>query len=527
VANTRVDDSVAVQRLLSSGFEPKMPYPGSVSPWRAVCCTCGEISEKTLFQYEKFPCKYCSGKVLSKQTATRLAENANFVLLEPFKNTRTKTLATHKTCGRTFKASWASLRSGGGCGFCAGKKIDVNDANLRAHNAGLVPISSYPKALGKWKLQCKSCDRILLLDAGGVLKGHGCPYCAGVRVDDSDAFTKMLSASLKPIVDYPGSKTPWLCECLKCGEIVSPRRDSILAGQNGCMYCAGRKWRSNDAKTKLREANLEPLVGYPGFDSPWKSKCLICEKVVSPTLGTILNGGKCRFCAGAAVDPIDAIKVMKLNGLNPIVKFPGANKPWKCVCQLCKKTVTPQYGKVATGEVTGCAYCSKKRIDEKDAIEIMVKSNLTPLESYKTVHTPWKSRCNKCQQIVTPHLASIQRGSGCKFCAPYGLDLDAPATLYLIEQPELRAAKIGIAESTSDRIDVHIRYGWKVLKVWQFKTGDLAGRAENAVLEYFRNELKLPPFLRPADMPQGGYTETVSISAVSTGAIERVISSSS
>ena len=112
-------------------------------------------------------------------------------------------------------------------------------------------------------------------------------------------------------------------------------------------------------------------------------------------------------------------------------------------------------------------------------------------------------------------------------CAPYGLDLRKPATLYLIEQPELRAAKIGIAESTSDRIDVHIRHGWRVIKVWQFKTGELAGRAENAVLEYFRDELKLPPFLRPADMPQGGFTETVSALTISIDEIERVISNSS
>ena len=119
-----------------------------------------------------------------------------------------------------------------------------------------------------------------------------------------------------------------------------------------------------------------------------------------------------------------------------------------------------------------------------------------------------------------PHFASIQRGSGCKFCAPYGLDLNAPATLYLIEQPELRAAKIGIAELTSDRIDVHIRHGWKVIKVWRFNTGKDAGHAETAVLEYFRNELKFPPFLRPADMPQGGYTETISSAELRLDEIE-------
>jgi hypothetical protein len=125
--------------------------------------------------------------------------------------------------------------------------------------------------------------------------------------------------------------------------------------------------------------------------------------------------------------------------------------------------------------------------------------------------------------VVHPHFASVQKGSGCRFCAPYGLDLQKPATLYLIEQSELRAAKIGIAESTSDRIDVHIRRGWKVIQIWQFSTGELAGKAESAVLVYFRDELKLPPFLGPSDMPQGGYTETVSSSGLNTNQIETIV----
>ena len=523
VANIQVPESVAAGRLRVAGFRPQGPYPGAHKAWRATCVKCGELSSRTLFEHERFPCKFCSGKVLSKKVAENLALKANFQLHESYINTRTKTLATHTVCGRTFKVSWAALRTGGGCGYCAGKKIDVADANMRAHEAGLVPISPYPKSRGQWKLQCKSCSRMLSLDAGGVLKGHGCPYCAGVRVDDEDAVSKMISASLQPLVKYPGASTPWLCRCLKCGEHVTPRRDSILAGQNGCLFCAGRKWRSKEAEAKFKAANLAPLVKYPGFDSPWKSKCMICKKVVSPTLGTVLGGGSCRFCAGAAVDPIDAIEVMKRSGLTPLTEFPGANEPWKCVCKKCKKTVKPQYGKVANGEVTGCAYCSKRRVDEIDAVQIMKKAGLTPLEKYRSVHTPWKSRCNKCKQIVMPHFASIQRGSGCKFCAPYGLDLRKPATLYLIQHPELRAAKIGIAESTSDRIDLHIRYGWKVVKVWQFETGGLAVKAESAVLGYFRDELKLPPFLRPADMPQGGYTETVSLSAISMKELEAAI----
>ena len=273
----------------------------------------------------------------------------------------------------------------------------------------------------------------------------------------------------------------------------------------------------------MREANLQPIIDYPGVDLPWTSTCLICERNVSPTFGTVLNGGSCRYCAGVAVDPIDAVVAMKNNGLEPLVDYPGANEPWSCECLKCHKTVTPQYGKVVTGEVTGCAYCSNKRIDEVDAVRMMEEAGLTPLEKYQSVHTPWKSRCNKCNQVVQPHFASVQRGSGCRFCAPYGLDLHKPATLYLIEQSELRAAKIGIAELTSDRIDVHIRRGWNVIQVWRFSTGELAGKAESAVLAYFRDELKLPSFLGPSDMPQGGYTETVSSSGLNTKQIETIV----
>jgi hypothetical protein len=125
VANPQISEAVAAKRLEAAGFRPKSPYPGSASKWTAACIKCDEISARTLFAHERFPCKFCSGKVLSKKAAENLASKANFHLHQSYINTRTKTLATHKGCGRTFKVSWQALRTGGGCGYCAGKKIDV------------------------------------------------------------------------------------------------------------------------------------------------------------------------------------------------------------------------------------------------------------------------------------------------------------------------------------------------------------------------------------------------------------------
>lgn len=523
VPNKPVSNAVAEKRLRNAGFHPLHQYPGSNAKWRARCVKCSEVSDKTLFQYENYPCKFCSGKVLSKSTAISLAATAQFELLESFRNTRTKTLARHLTCGREMKVSWAALRKGGGCGFCARRKISVQDAHDRAASLQLVPIVPYISSRSKWRLQCRSCLRILNLDASSVLKGHGCAYCSGVRVDESDAVERMLAANLKPLVPYPGSRSPWLCQCLKCGETVSPRRDSVLSGQKGCLYCAGRTWRKAEAVKVFQDANLEPQVTYPGFSVPWKSRCLVCQKLVAPTLGTVLNGGRCRFCAGRAVDPTEASEIMRQNRLEPQVAFPGANRAWRCRCMNCSRIVSPQFGKVRDSEISGCAYCSRRRVDAVTAVRAMKAAGLIPLEDYPGVHTPWKARCEKCERTVSPHFASVQRGSGCRFCAPYGIDLTQPAILYLITHPEFMASKIGISQASSDRIETHLGYGWKVLKLWSFQSGEKAASAEAVVLSHFRKTLKLPPFLRPRDMPQGGFTETVSASAISIEEISKLL----
>jgi hypothetical protein len=522
--NRPIAKSVAEARLRKAGFSPLHRYPGSNKKWQARCRKCSEVSEKTLFQYESFPCKFCSGKRLPKSATERLAKLAGFQLLEPFKNTRTKTLARHLACGREMKVSWAALREGGGCASCAGRKITVQDAHNRASELGLIPLGSYVSSRAKWRLQCRTCLRLLSLDSASVLKGHGCAYCSGVRVDESDAVSRMLAAELKPLVPYPGSKTPWLCSCLKCGEIVSPRRDSILAGQQGCLYCSGRKWRNSEAVQVFKASNLEPREEYPGFSEPWKSLCLVCKRTVSPTLGTVLNGGGCRFCAGRATDPVEAVEIMRKNGLEPEALFPGVNRAWKSRCRKCSKIVSPQFGKVRSGEVSGCAYCSRKRISAPDAVRVMNSAGLVPLEEYPGVHSPWKSRCVKCEKVVSPYFVSIQRGSGCRFCAPYGIDLKKPAILYWITHPELKASKIGIGQASSDRIEIHLSYGWNLVRIWSYPNGELAAAAEVAVLRYFRKTLGLPPFLRATDMPQGGFTETISAAAVSIETISELLS---
>lgn len=58
-----------------------------------------------------------------------------------------------------------------------------------------------------------------------------------------------------------------------------------------------------------------------------------------------------------------------------------------------------------------------KRIDESVAIELMRQARFEPLEPYKLIKSPWKSRCLVCGNICHPILNNVKSGQrGCRVC---------------------------------------------------------------------------------------------------------------
>lgn len=151
------------------------------------------------------------------------------------------------------------------------------------HAAGMNPIDPYPGALKPWRCTCQSCGREVTPRYAMIQQGHGgCGYCAGKRVDAVEAEHRMREKGVEPLVPYPGSSIPWSCACLVCGREVTPMYSSILSGQSACKFCARRAVDESDAEESLRLANLEPLEPYPGAATPWKCRCLRCGTEVRP-----------------------------------------------------------------------------------------------------------------------------------------------------------------------------------------------------------------------------------------------------
>jgi hypothetical protein len=70
---------------------------------------------------------------------------------------------------------------------------------------------------------------------------------------------------------------------------------------------------------------------------------------------------------------------------------------------------------------------------------------------------------------------------------------------------------------SGSRLAEHRREGWQILAAFQV-TAKAAIAIEAGILRWWRGELGLPSFLRRDQMPQGGWTETVSAAGIDLAA---------
>jgi hypothetical protein len=383
--------------------------------------------------------------------------------------------------------------------------------------AGLTPLTPYLGAGKPWKSKCTRCKQITSPTYSSIASGTGCGVCAGKIVTEELAVKTMKKANLKPLVPYPGGKTKWKCKCLKCGEIVYPKYGDINQGDGGCKYCGGNFVSAEDAEKVMLTANIKPLVPYKNAGTRWESECLVCHKKIFPRYNTVKShGGGCRYCARKYLDSEDAIQVMRQAKLEPLVPYPGSQKPWRCKCLRCGYEVNPAYTTIQAGQ-KGCVYCGGKKVDPQKASKFMVSKGLKPLEKYKRADGPWKCRCMKCLKIVTPTYSAVSQGQGgCKYCTNKGLDYNSPAFLYLMTHQEFRAHKIGVGnhKTRNNRIREHTKTGWILINSRDFATGEDAFNVEQETLIWLRETKSLGIYLSKTEMPQGGETETVDASEI-------------
>lgn len=256
------------------------------------------------------------------------------------------------------------------------------------------------------------------------------------RIDPKVAEALMTNAGFKPLEPYTKSHSKWKCLHISCGEVVYPTYHSVQQGQGGCFPC-GRKTTANKrrlSETKsvqmMLDANLQPLEPYKSTDAPWKSRCMLCDKIVQPRLDGIRAGqGGCKYCANKVrginqtLSQEVAMQIIRKVNLEPLEPYKDSKTKWKCKCLDCGSTVNPRIGDIRNGG-GGCRKCGTAKtakaltIPKVRALEIMINANVRPIVPYPKAKNKWKSECLKCGRVVYPILSEVIAGhAGCSYCA--------------------------------------------------------------------------------------------------------------
>jgi hypothetical protein len=407
------------------------------------------------------------------------------------------------------------------CGYAENKRkqlLPEPEAIRFFLSKGFEPLVPYPGANRPWKSKCTKCNEITAPHLNRVRSGTGCGVCAGRIVPEHKAIEYMRNSKLEPLSPYPGGKRPWKSVCKRCNKIVYPKYSDIRNGDGGCKYCGGHFVEPDAAFQVMLVKGVTPQEPYSHNAKKWHCICNSCGRSVYPTWNSVQSGGNaCAYCARRKVDPDEAENAMLKHGAKPLEPYPGARAGWNCECITCGRRINPDYSSVVNAGLNPCGYCAGKRVDPKSAFATMVNAGLTPLEDYSRANRPWRCTCNKCKKIVTPTYSSIRIGQGgCRYCTNKGLDYNEPAYLYLMTNEVLAAHKVGVAnkKTRANRVNEHKKNGWVIFKTCDFVDGDSAFDVEQKVLLWLRTEKNLSSFCSREQMPQGGYTETVDASEI-------------
>ncbi len=304
--------------------------------------------------------------------------NSNIQILGNYINSKTPVECKCLICGYIWNASPCNLLSGKGCPKCA-HRVQLSQEQFVEQvgkvNAGIEIVGEYRTKRTHVECKCKKCQYEWKAVPELLLKGSGCPKCAGVLKKTQDQFVeevKTVNPSIDVIGTYRNSNTPVRCRCHNCGNVWNPLPSTIMGG-GGCPECGKKISIAKRTKSKqqfiaeLDKFNpmYEVLGEYKNNSSPIKCRCKICGNEWNPRPTTLLRGGGCPKCASAhsALVRLKDSKTFleelaSINGnISVLDEYKGNKTRLTCKCSVCGNEWKALPINLLRGN--GCPSCSK------------------------------------------------------------------------------------------------------------------------------------------------------------------------
>lgn len=133
-----------------------------------------------------------------------------------------------------------------------------------------------------------------------ILNGSLCPLCTGRR-KTTESFKKevfLINPNIDIIGDYVDTKTKIKCACIIDGYKWDALPNSLLRGY-GCPMCAGTNKKDQNEYVELvnvLNSNIEVVGEYINAKTPILHRCKICNNYWTATPHNILRGTGCPVC---------------------------------------------------------------------------------------------------------------------------------------------------------------------------------------------------------------------------------------
>lgn len=102
-------------------------------------------------------------------------------------------------------------------------------------------LEEYSNRKTKIRCQCKNCGHVWMVIPNNLMRGAGCPKCAGTLRLSNDEFRLRLSMICPDIEvqgDYVNNRVKVKCYCRKCNNTWMAMPHNLLNG-HGCPVCKG------------------------------------------------------------------------------------------------------------------------------------------------------------------------------------------------------------------------------------------------------------------------------------------------
>jgi very-short-patch-repair endonuclease len=280
--------------------------------------------------------------------------------------------------------------------------------------------------------KCNKCNYEWSPIATNLIKGARCPNCEGRKKRSHEEFVEDMS-EINPHVDIKGtfvntaSKIEYMCKV--CDHSWSATADSLLRG-TGCPNCAGTKRKTQEEFIQIMgtlHPNLSTKGNYVNSGTRIHATCNVCNYDWTPFAGSLMRGTGCPSCVGLARLTTEKFK-QKIKIIHPHLRILGeyvtSKTPILTQCMDCKHKWEPTPNSLTSkkGGTLGkkCPMCTGYI---KWSHELFVSNfkkvttDIIAIGTYVDSRTKLRVKCKICGHEWDAKPSNLMQGTGCPKCA--------------------------------------------------------------------------------------------------------------